>query len=194
MIEMIVRGVHLIAENDRSLFSPDAPDRGTVAMLETIDMKESEKVLDLGCGWGLVGLTLAGLQTAHSLTLTDVNPTAVNNAQRNFSLNGFEGAIFCCGDAYASVPDRDYTLILSNPPYHTDFQVARIFIEKGFNRLATGGKMVMVTKRKEWYKNKFISIFGGVRITEQDGYYVFQAEKRSTKYAEKKTTGVKRAR
>ena len=45
--------------------------------------------------------------------------------------------------------------------------------------------MYMVTKRKDWYKNKLISIFGGVRIHEIDGYYVFEADKRSTSYARK---------
>ena len=65
------------------------------------------------------------------------------------------------------------------------FTVAKRFIEKGFNRLKIGGKMYMVTKRKDWYKNKLISIFGGVRIHEIDGYYVFEAEKRSASYAGK---------
>lgn len=74
---------------------------------------------------------------------------------------------------------------LSNPPYHTDFRVAKHFIEKGFNRLAIGGKMVMVTKRRDWYKRKLIAIFGGVQIREVDGYYVFLSEKRSAVYAGK---------
>ena len=77
-------------------------------------------------------------------------------------------------------------LTSANPPYHADFSVPKAFIEKGFNRLQIGGKMVMVTKRKEWYKNKLISIFGGVSITEIDGYYVFISEKRSADYAGQK--------
>ena len=52
--------------------------------------------------------------------------------------------------------------------------------------------MMMVTKRKEWYKNKLISIFGGVTIAEIDGYYVFASQKRSANYAEQKIA--KRAR
>jgi len=66
---------------------------------------------------------------------------------------------------------------------HADFSVPKHFIEKGFNRLKVGGKIYMVTKRKDWYKNKFIAIFGGVKIEEFDGYFVFCAEKRSTQYA-----------
>ena len=78
-----------------------------------------------------------------------------------------------------------FDLILSNPPYQTDFSVAKGFIEKGFNRLKIGGKLYMVTKRRAWYKNKMISVFGGVEIRETDGYYVFIAERRSLQYANK---------
>ena len=82
--------------------------------------------------------------------------------------------------------EAGFDLILSNPPYHTDFKVAKTFIEKGFNRLRIGGKMFMVTKRKDWYKNKLISIFGGVKIYEEDGYFIFEAQKRAMTYAGKK--------
>lgn len=67
----------------------------------------------------------------------------------------------------------------------TPFPCGKHFIEKGFNRLAIGGKMVMVTKRRDWYKRKLIAIFGGVQIREVDGYYVFLSEKRSAVYAGK---------
>jgi len=60
--------------------------------------------------------------------------------------------------------------------------VPKLFIEKGFNRLAIGGKFYMVTKRKDWYKNKFVAIFGGVRIYEAGGYFIFEAERRTHSY------------
>jgi 16S rRNA (guanine1207-N2)-methyltransferase len=64
--------------------------------------------------------------------------------------------------------------------------VPKHFIEKGFNRLKIGGKMFMVTKRKDWYFNKLRAVFGGVKVTEIDDYFVFCAEKRSMKYAQRK--------
>lgn len=173
----------LVFDNDSALFSPVGVDRGTQAMLDAITFQKEDKLLDLGCGWGAVGLLAARYMDPSRIVMTDIDPTAVKNARKNAALNHVEGLRIVCGDAFDAVEDKDFTLILSNPPYHEDFSVAKRFIEKGFNRLATGGKMVMVTKRKEWYKNKFISIFGGVRITEQDGYYVFQAEKRSRSHA-----------
>ena len=67
--------------------------------------------------------------------------------------------------------------------------MAKHFLEKGFNRLTLGGKLYMVVKRKEWYKNKLISLFGGVRVEYIDGYYVLCAEKRSPDYARAKKKG-----
>ncbi|MBQ0012302.1 MAG: methyltransferase [Clostridiales bacterium] len=174
-------------ETESSLFSPKEADKGTLAMLKFVEFHADDKVLDLGCGCGIVSLAAAasGVQPSN-LVLTDIDPTAVRVASKNLNNNGYEGAICVVGDGLSQVPGSDFDLILSNPPYHTDFKVAKTFIEKGFNRLKIGGKMFMVTKRKDWYKNKLISIFGGVRIYEENGYYVFEAQKRATSYATKR--------
>lgn len=97
-------------------------------------------------------------------------------------------------DGFTRLDDAEYDWILSNPPYHADFSVPRRFIEKGFNRLRIGGRMLMVTKRKDWYQNKFIAVFGGVKITEIDGYYVFMGEKRQNAYASGKKTKPKKTK
>lgn len=67
-----------------------------------------------------------------------------------------------------------------------DFAVPKMFIEKGFNRLRVGGQLYMVTKRKDWYKNKLIAVFGGVKIWEIDEYFVFMAIKKRASYANAK--------
>lgn len=117
--------------------------------------------------------------------MADIDERAVAAARENAVQNGVPEVRVFRSDGFRDIPDTGYTLILSNPPYHTDFRVAKHFIEKGFNRLAIGGKMVMVTKRRDWYKRKLIAIFGGVQIREVDGYYVFLSEKRSAVYAGK---------
>ena len=115
--------------------------------------------------------------------MTDVDPAAVRCAAENAKRNGVENVHLCCGDALDAVDASGFDWILSNPPYHADFSVAKKFIEKGFNRLKLGGKLVMVVKRELWYRNKLTAIFGGVRMQEIGGYFVFTAEKRSERYA-----------
>ena len=187
MYKVTFNGNEITVNTESSLFSPKEADRGTLAMLRHVEFKNEDKVLDLGCGCGIVSLAAAASGVApENIVLTDIDALAVETARKNMTQNGFAGAVFVTGDALSAVPGSDFSLILSNPPYHTDFKVARTFIEKGFNRLSIGGKMFMVTKRKDWYKNKLIAIFGGVKIYEEDGYFVFEAQKRSMSYAGKK--------
>ena len=164
------------------LFSPSRADRGTLAMLSRVRMEPGLRVLDLGCGCGLVGIYAAMVCGEDNVFLCDIDPAAVQAARLNAEKNGLHLAVYE-SDGLNGVPESGFGLILSNPPYQSDFSVARRFIEKGFNRLVLGGKMYMVTKRRGWYENKLRSVFGGVRVYETDGYFVFEAEKRSPEYA-----------
>ena len=183
MIEVNVRDVKLYLNTDSRLFSPNAPDQGTLFMLGHVDFQQDDRVLDLGCGYGLVGIYAASIITPGHVYMTDIDPVAVEISSENAAMNGVSGVTILQGDAFASVDRNDFTVILSNPPYHTDFSVAKTFIEKGFNRLSIGGRMCMVTKRKDWYKNKLISVFGGVHIWEENGYFIFMAQKKNSSYA-----------
>lgn len=180
-MEAEINGIKLTLYAHESMFSPNAPDRGTVAMLQSTEFKSGDKLLDLGCGTGIAGIYAAKLIGGENVVMTDCSETAAEYAKRNAAINGVREITVCCGYGYENVADRDFTLILSNPPYHTDFSVAKEFIEGGYRRLVFGGRMVMVTKRLDWYKNKLAKVFGGVRVQESDGYFVFTAEKRPQK-------------
>lgn len=185
-IRMTWKDKELLFETSSALFSPRYPDPGTLFMLRNVDFTPADKVLDLGCGYGLVGVIAAMTVPAESVFMTDIDSRAVELSRKNLDRNGIKGATVVLGNGFESVAEAGFSLILSNPPYHADFSIAKSFIEKGFNRLAVGGKMIMVTKRKDWYKNKLVAIFGGVRILEEDGYFLFISEKRTQKYAKKK--------
>lgn len=182
-----VNGVYLSFETTSNVFSPSCIDSGTLAMLSTVIFKQDDKVLDLGCGYGVVGILAAKLIGEQSVTMSDIDEECTSLSIKNAQINDVSGVKIIQSDGFKNIQETDFTLILSNPPYHTDFSVAKHFIEKGFNRLRLNGKMVMVTKRKDWYKNKLTAIFGGVTVNEIDNYCVFCAEKHNTQYA-----GVKR--
>ncbi|MCL2351278.1 MAG: methyltransferase [Firmicutes bacterium] len=186
MIAVTINGITMSFRTLPSLFSPGGPDAGTLAMLSLAEFRPGGKVLDLGCGWGIAGIYAAKLVGAEYVTMSDIDGEAVKIARENARINGVPGVSVVQSDGFGDIGGAGYALILSNPPYHADFAVAKGFIEKGFNRLAIGGKMLMVTKRREWYKNKFIAVFGGVRIEERGGYFVFEGEKRGADYAKTK--------
>lgn len=164
---------------DSRLFSPNSIDKGTLAMLQNTLITAEDKVLDLGCGYGFVGVYIASLMPVQKIVMCDVDPIAIEYARENARLNGLQHLEIIQSDALESIKDFDFSVILSNPPYHTDFSVAKRFIEQGFAHLQQNGRLVMVVKRLLWYKNKMTSVFGGVRIKQIDDYYVLTAEKRS---------------
>jgi 16S rRNA (guanine1207-N2)-methyltransferase len=85
-------------------------------------------------------------------------------------------------DGFRGFHESGFTKILSNPPFHADFAVAKHFIEKGFNRLVVGGALFMVTRRELWYRKKLEAIFGGVRVRRVGDYFVFEAIKKTSQY------------
>lgn len=173
-------------ETSPGIFSPGGADKGTLAMLAEVKLEAGQTLLDLGCGSGIVAVWAAKQLGEDNVSMLDKDLKAILAANKNAQKNGFGNIKAFVSDGFSNYTIMDLDWILSNPPYHSDFSVAKSFIEKGFNRLKIGGRMVMVTKRETWYKNKFIAIFGGVRIVKSNDYFIFTAEKRSSLYANRK--------
>lgn len=185
MISTTIKNVNLQFETDSSNFSPNEIDTGTLAMLSVANFAEGDKILDLGCGYGVVGILAARLIGQERIIMCDISESAVKQAKINAALNQVPNIDIRLSDGLRNVPEHDFTYILSNPPYHADFSVPKHFIEAGFQKLTLGGKFIMVTKRLDWYKNKLTAVFGGVKINTINGYYVFIAEKRNRVFKEK---------
>jgi len=178
MIEINIKNQNLKFETSGKVFSPHSIDPGTLAMLDCIELNAGDKVLDLGCGYGVVGILAAKIASPENVYMCDSSEDAINLSKTNSTLNNVDGVKIFLSDGLKNIAENNFTIIASNPPYHEDFKIPKAFIEKGYMSLAPGGKMYMVTKRKTWYKMKFISVFGGVKITEINGYFVFMAEKK----------------
>ena len=190
IIRAEVLGEVLALETAPGLFSPGHVDRGTLAMLSVAGFEAGMKVLDLGCGCGVVGIVAAKKCGQENVWLVDVDPLAVETARQNAIDNGVPGVTLALSDGFKQLDAAGFDLILSNPPYQSDFSVAKAFIEKGFNRLKVGGTLMLVTKRREWYRNKLVAVFGGVRISQIDGYCVFEAQRRGARYANRPGKGI----
>ncbi|WP_040950510.1 class I SAM-dependent methyltransferase [Gorillibacterium massiliense] len=183
LIQAEIKNHDLRFETAEGLFSPHSVDKGTLVMLDKVIFDPGDYVLDLGCGYGVVGIVAAKCIGAERVVMADVDLLAVAAAEQNAHLNGVPEVRIIQSDGFRAIRETGFSLILANPPYHADFSVPKHFIERGFNRLRIGGKMLLVTKRREWYKNKLIAVFGGVQIWEEDGYFVFMSEKKSMSYA-----------
>lgn len=183
LIQTNIKGFELVFETSDDQFSPRRIDAGTLALLSVVEFNEGDKVLDLGCGYGVMGVLAARMVAPGNVVMVDNHPAAVALARKNCKRNGVAGVQVILSEGLSEVTASGFDLILSNPPYHADFSVARHFIEKGFNRLTIGGRIALVTKRRKWYRNKLSAIFGGTVVEEIDSYQVFQSVKRQSNYA-----------
>ena len=183
MIRTSIQGVDLSFKTAPQLFAPKQIDAGTLAMLSCVRFTPDDKVLDLGCGYGVVGIVAAKLIGPRRVFMLDSDPVAVECAARNALANAVEGVTIVESDGFRSFHEAGLTQILCNPPYHADFAVPKHFIHKGFNRLGLDGTLWMVTQRETWYRNKLRSIFGHVREHTVAPYVVFEAVKKSARYA-----------
>ena len=178
-MEAVILGHRLVFTTAESLFSPRRVDRGTLAMLALAGLRHDDLLLDLGCGYGAVGLTAAKILESSRVVMVDADPLAVMLARQNAATNGLSGLTILESDGFAAIRGRTFTVILCNPPYHSDFSVPRRFIEDAFAHLVPGGRCLFVVQRRLWYERKLRAVFGGVRVFPSGPYYVMTAEKRS---------------
>jgi len=171
------------------VFSGEKLDAGTEALLHVVKWNNG-RVLDLGCGNGVVGL-VASLKGAEQVMLLDSDLRALRWAEENALRNGVKASVVASSGLKNLTQGAEFDLIISNPPYHSDYSVAKSFIEEGYRHLSIDGSIWLVVKNAEWYRNKVKTVFGGARVYDQDGYMIVTAEKRALRFKpapEPKTT------
>src|ERR1700742_3090653 len=127
MIYATLAGHGLTFETAPGLFSPARPDAGTLAMLSCVTFAPEDKLLDLGCGYGLVGIAAAKQIGADRVWMVDNDPAAVASAVANAARNQVAGVTVVQSDGFRDFTESGFTKILCNPPYHEDFSVPKHF-------------------------------------------------------------------
>lgn len=163
------------------VFSFDHLDPGTQLLLECINILDNTRILDIGCGCGIMGMLAARLG-AKDVHLADNHLLSVVATQENLRLNDIRNATVYASDLYVNLPETRYNIILSNPPYHTgkevDYRVARQLIVGGYQRLERGGSLTIVANRFIRYQNIMSLIFGNVHtISENSKFHVLSSQK-----------------
>jgi len=122
----LYRGRVLTFSVDAGIFAAHGLDPGTDLLIESFELGPTDRVLDLGCGWGAVGAAAARAAPRGQVILTDVNRRAVSLARRNLRRNDISNAEVRAGSLFEPVRDERFDAILTNPPYH----VGRPFLLK----------------------------------------------------------------
>lgn len=163
---------------DSGVFSKKMVDYGSQVLLNTLDFEKGKTLLDLGCGYGPLGISLAKVQGVKP-TMVDINNRAIDLAKRNAQKNGVEADIFQ-SNIYEKV-NGTFDYIISNPPIRAGKQVVHTIISESINYLKVGGNLTIVIQKKQGApsaKAKMEEVFGNVEILKRDkGYYVLRSEK-----------------
>ena len=163
-------------ETRAGVFSRDDLDSGTRLLIDCMEVRPTDHILDWGCGWGALGMIAARLSVKGSATLVDSNIRAVSCAGENLKRNRICNAVVHVGDARVFDRREKFDLIVSNPPFHDGNAAAHPLIEGAFRALRPGGRLMLVVMRPESYLRHIRRVFGQGRIMAQkDGYTVLEA-------------------
>ncbi|MEN9939185.1 MAG: hypothetical protein RLZZ387_5764 [Chloroflexota bacterium] len=169
-MEVEITGERLALRSLPGIFSYNRLDDGTRLLLEAMPALVGLRVLDAGCGYGVIGL-VAARRGAATVDMVDASTLAVAAARANIRAHDIQGAEAHASDALQAVVRRGYDLVLSNPPFHAgkavDYDVAHVFIEQARALLPVGGRLVLVANRFIRYDDVMRGLFERVEILAQ---------------------------
>lgn len=181
-LKAILRGREFRFVSDAGVFSKTAIDYGSRVLIEAMEIGEDDQVLDVGCGYGPIGLAAASLAPDGQVTMLDVNERAVDLAIRNAKANGISNVTVLQSDLYEAVPEIEaFDTILTNPPIRAGKSVVHAIFEGAKTRLKPGGSLWIVIQKKQGApsaKEKLELLFSSVEeVTKDKGYRIFRAIK-----------------
>lgn len=174
------RGLEFRFVTDRGVFSYKHVDRGTCLLLEALEVGPEEEVLDLGCGYGVVGVVVAALAPRGRVVMVDRNARAVDLARENARRHGLPHVEVLHGDLYAPVVGRRFDVIATNPPIRAGRSVVRTIIEGAPQHLKPGGRFYLVARTAHGARTLgrlVAEVFGSSEEVERGGgYRVYRAK------------------
>ena len=169
-------GQALTFTTDAGVFSRDGLDRGTEVLLNALPPL-SGRVLDLGCGWGAVGVALGKANPALEIVMTDVNARAAELSRRNAQDNGVAATVVQ-GDGFEAVTRR-FDAIVTNPPIRAGKAVTYGLFERARDYLSPGGALYIVIRKQQGAPSalKFLKErYASVEILDREaGFWVLRA-------------------
>lgn len=180
--EYKLRGSQFVFLSDHGVFSKNEVDFGSRLLIEAFQMPDVQgDVLDVGCGYGPIGLSLAKEFQGRTVHMVDVNERALGLAKENAANNRIGNVQIYQSSVYENVSGQ-YAAILSNPPIRAGKQVVHEILEKAVDYLVPGGELWIVIQKKQGAPSavkKLEEVFDFVEVVEKKkGYYIIKSKKR----------------
>lgn len=178
-IKQKIKGTDFWFYTASGIFSKDKIDKGTLILAENMIIDKNSKVLDIGCGIGVLGIMSAKIFDA-DVVMTDINKRAVMLAKKNSELNNIKVEIHH-DNLYEQIKQHDFDVILSNPPQTAGKEVCFELIIQSKKYLKDNGSLQLVARHNKGGKQlseKMKEVFGNVKIIEKkSGYWVYLSVK-----------------
>ncbi len=151
------------------LFSPKAIDAGTRLLIEQLKINSSDTCLDLGCGYGAVGIAIAKCFQPANVYMVDKDFVAVDYARKNVEQNQLPNCKVLLSNGFSHLSDIQFDVIASNLPAKTGNELLQIFFTEAKHHLKPNGRLYVVTISglRQFIKRNFLDIFGNYRKVKQ---------------------------
>ncbi|NEW62723.1 methyltransferase [Granulicatella sp. zg-ZJ] len=176
---IVVANQTLSIWTDHGVFSKTGLDFGSRTLLETIKqdmiLPKNPAILDVGCGYGPIGLTLAKAYSDAFVTMVDINERAVHLTEKNIHENKVNHAKVLQSNVYEAITEQ-FDMIVSNPPIRAGKKVVHHILEESISYLKPNGYIVIVIQKKQGApsaQKKMEDVFGNVTLLNRDkGYWI----------------------
>ena len=178
-IEYALGDLELTFESDLGVFSKNRIDYGSHILVKSLPPLKG-KLLDLGCGYGPIGIALACINPSLDVLMVDINRRAVDLAEKNISKNLINNARAIISRGFENIQES-FNTIVSNPPIRAGKKVIYPLFEESFDYLNQGGSIYMVIQKKQGAKSaseKLQEIYGNCEtINKKGGYWILKSTK-----------------
>jgi len=181
IIHTHLRGIHFEFLTASGVFSKKRVDLGTRLLIESMVLPQEGYVLDIGCGYGAVGIAAAIFNPNLRVIMVDVNERAVRLARQNAEKNYVSNVEVRRGYLYEPVKDLVFNCVLSNPPVSAGMETVKAIISEAPEHMASKALFQMVVKSKIGGKRLlmvFEEAFGNIEVlARKSGYRVLMSKK-----------------
>ena len=169
VFETQLRGFDFVFHSTYGLFSPKSIDEGTRLLIDNLEVNEGDVCLDLGCGYGPIGLVMAKLSRTGKVYMVDKDFVAVAYAQKNVKGNGIKNCEVLLSNAFSHLPEVKFDVIASNLPANAGKELLNIILLEAREHLNPNGKLYVVTISglREYIKRNFTEFFGNYQKVKQ---------------------------
>lgn len=172
-----------IFTSDSGVFSKKEVDFGSRLLIETFGDNPTIKgpILDVGCGYGPIGIAIAEANKNRLIHMVDINERAIELSKKNAQANNISNVKIYNSDIYMAVAEKDFSAILSNPPIRAGKNVVHEILSGAHDKLCEGGSLWIVIQKKQGAPSalaKMKEVFGNAEIIEKKkGYQIIKSVK-----------------